>query len=603
VTLEVSDSWDSVFKNNVQGQLTLSLPFGPKSRPKLDRDCCVESCDRAMTLAMRMVQPVARQEMIVIDSHKKTDPASDFFVFMDNESSSQGTYGSPYATLSDAQDNSSIGDIIYVFPGDGTTTGMAEGIILKNKQKFWGSGVGHGLKTNLGKIYIPALTSTSPQMTSGTDGIILGADNDVSGFSIIDTQRRAIFGDGNLGNTTITSCIISGANQYDDSYDAIDITYEGGSGNLVMNYLQVLDTAEGREGIYVAAVNGSNVNVMIANSIVSGNSFPIDLEVYDTAVMNAVLSNNSIMNNTNQLYLFSTSSLASSFTLNQNMIVGPTSSTNTAALFGDFRGSCIVSCVFNQNSISNAMVNEQAGLSIQTINSATANIVANGNRFFGNSFPIYTNTTDTSNVTFAANNNAMSGNANALFLQNSSTSSTTAVYTLSGNTVTGSGNFGFNGEYNGSGPVQLSLEDNLFAGNAGSANFSFVNSAASTLLLADNIFTGTTGSDGVTLTTNGSADLIGTITNNVFSNNMANGFRAIRTASTASTICLNMTGNASTGNGMGFFPYELNNGIGGGGHFNLAPCNAAGINFGGPFQIPNPLTNSLESCASGIVCP
>ncbi len=112
IRIEVSDSYDRMFHNNFQVQLTFTLPFGGRSRVKKTGAC--NSCRKADALASRMLQPVGRQEIIVVGKKEKTqlaiDPATGlpyFFVFVDNTSSSDGTYESPYPTLAQAQDNSS----------------------------------------------------------------------------------------------------------------------------------------------------------------------------------------------------------------------------------------------------------------------------------------------------------------------------------------------------------------------------------------------------------------------------------------------------------------------------------------------------------------
>lgn len=67
VTLEISDSYDRTFHNKCQGQIALTLPFGPKSKVKESG----RTCALANTLNNRMLQPVDRQEIIVIDTVKK----------------------------------------------------------------------------------------------------------------------------------------------------------------------------------------------------------------------------------------------------------------------------------------------------------------------------------------------------------------------------------------------------------------------------------------------------------------------------------------------------------------------------------------------------
>ena len=61
----------------------------------------------ADAIVSRMVQPVGREEIIVVGKKNQNPPAIDpatgqpyFFVFVNNTSSSDGTYESPYPTLS-----------------------------------------------------------------------------------------------------------------------------------------------------------------------------------------------------------------------------------------------------------------------------------------------------------------------------------------------------------------------------------------------------------------------------------------------------------------------------------------------------------------------
>jgi trimeric autotransporter adhesin len=167
LTLEISDSYDRTFNNKFQGQVSLSFSFGPRSKSQRTRDALAKW--QISSINDRMLQPVGRQEIIVIDKVRKNtvaiDPATGqpyFFVFVDNTSHSNGTYESPYHSLAQAQNNSSPNNIIYVFPGDGTTTGMDSGISLKANQKFWGSGISHLLQTSQGMISIPAQSSSLP---------------------------------------------------------------------------------------------------------------------------------------------------------------------------------------------------------------------------------------------------------------------------------------------------------------------------------------------------------------------------------------------------------------------------------------------------------
>jgi len=191
-TLEATDTYDSVFNNRVNGQLSINFPFGPKSKVKKSNSC---SCDRQLMLQEWIYDYPERDEIIVTHSRHKVEKARDsegnplFFLFVNNTSSSAGTFQSPFPTLNQAQTASKPGDVIYVFPGDGTTTGMNVGINLKDDQRLLGSGVSHEFLTQLGGMEVPALTEglphitgAQPSMTAGT--IKLARNNEASGFVI-----------------------------------------------------------------------------------------------------------------------------------------------------------------------------------------------------------------------------------------------------------------------------------------------------------------------------------------------------------------------------------------------------------------------------------
>jgi hypothetical protein len=217
LTLEISDSYDRTFHNRFQGQLSLTFSFGP--RPK--RNCNTD----------RMLQPVDRQEIIVMDQKRKKsvaiDPATGrpyLFVFVDNTSHSNGTYASPYHSFAQAEAHSSPNDIIYVFPGDGTTQGMDSGIALKANQKLWGSGVSHSLQTAQGTISIPAQSSSSPTITNSnfdTEGnaITLASHNAISGFTISSALNDAIYGT-DAQSLEVSSCTFENTSTY-----AIEATF------------------------------------------------------------------------------------------------------------------------------------------------------------------------------------------------------------------------------------------------------------------------------------------------------------------------------------------------------------------------------------------
>lgn len=218
VTLEVSDSYDSIFHNIVQGEIGIRIPFGPRSTVKRSKSSCFNSSSFPTAITQRMVDPVFRQEIIPVKNHTQKTAAINpetglpyFFVFVDNTSSSLGTFESPYPTLVQAQDNSKPNDVIYVFPGNNTTSGMDDGIIMQDNQRLWGSSIAHQLPTTLGTITINPLSSVMPSITSTADVITLANNNEVAGFYIANPSGNGITGPSGIINFTGVNNIVDGS--------------------------------------------------------------------------------------------------------------------------------------------------------------------------------------------------------------------------------------------------------------------------------------------------------------------------------------------------------------------------------------------------------
>ncbi len=210
--LEGNTSYDHYFKWIGQGQISINLPLG-----KGKREECSSSCD--INIYTRSVQRVDRNEIIAVGTrHPVTEainPATKdpyFFVFVNNTSSSLGTYESPYPSLALAQTNSGPGQIIYVFPGDGSTRNMDAGITLQNSQMFLGASTIHPIVTTLGNVSIPALASTMPSITNTTVApvITLANNNTVSGFYIENNTSNGIFGSGVINFVATQNQIVGG---------------------------------------------------------------------------------------------------------------------------------------------------------------------------------------------------------------------------------------------------------------------------------------------------------------------------------------------------------------------------------------------------------
>jgi len=133
-------TYDPIFKTTVQGMIAFRIPFGkfPKETPRKKRN-------------LREV-PIFRNEIIPLEKKKREtalfhggdgDEADRVEIVFVNNTSAEGGDGSfeaPFSSLKDAEAASQPGDIIYVFPGDGTAANMDEGIVLQENQVLASSG-------------------------------------------------------------------------------------------------------------------------------------------------------------------------------------------------------------------------------------------------------------------------------------------------------------------------------------------------------------------------------------------------------------------------------------------------------------------------------
>ncbi len=296
VSLEASYSYDRLFGNVVQGTISLNAPFGSKIRQK------GKTCNDQVNLALGRVaySPYRFEIPVVKKITKKTkavnpatnDPWKVWFV--NNTSSSDGTFESPFPTLAQAQNASSPNDMIYVFPGDGTTTGMNMGIVLQNGQDLFGSGISHTIKTKQGKIKIPAFSTTAPNITNATSIVTLANDNEVSGFNILATQINSIGINGTSGiqNTNINHNVISGSIDYSGIF-----VIAGGKLFVRDNQLTgAFSTVN--DGIHIQNPMQSGIDVNVSNNTIYG--FHNGIRVGPPAPLKAtgavLISNNFISN-------------------------------------------------------------------------------------------------------------------------------------------------------------------------------------------------------------------------------------------------------------------------------------------------------------------
>ena len=234
ISLEASYSYDRMFRNVVQGTIGFNYAFGKKLSRK-DRNCPQNNdlmLSRAAFAPYRFEIPVVKK---VRKNIRAINPATGLpwqVWFVNNTSSSAGTYQSPFPTLAQAEAASSPNDMIYVFPGDGTTTGMDMGITLQNGQSFFGSGISHKIATTKGSMIIPAMSSNFPTITNTTAGgnvVTIGNGNVVSGFNmnIVSPSFNGIGSLPMINGATIANNVITVVTGIFNANNAITVTGVG----------------------------------------------------------------------------------------------------------------------------------------------------------------------------------------------------------------------------------------------------------------------------------------------------------------------------------------------------------------------------------------
>jgi hypothetical protein len=231
--IEGNVSYDHFFKWIGQAQVSVNIPFG-KRWPAIRKKN--ESCSHMTALYTRAIQQVDRHEIIPVGKQKVVsraiNPATDtpwFFWFVNNTSSSSGTYEDPFPLLLSAQEASSPNQCIYVFSGNGTTQGMDGGITLENGQMLLGAGVSHFIETKSGAVFIPPLSPGFPNITNTTgDVVTLANNNTISGFNIISQ-----IGQNGLTGNGITNLFVD-KNIFNSNFSSNEINLIDPSGQMII---------------------------------------------------------------------------------------------------------------------------------------------------------------------------------------------------------------------------------------------------------------------------------------------------------------------------------------------------------------------------------
>ncbi len=316
INFAVDATYDKIFKWTVQGTAAISIPLGHQQKQGNYKFLC-----------QARNQLPYRDEIIPIDSGSKKRTAPFNIIFVNNTSSSNGTFESPYPTLALAETNSSAGDVIYVFPGDGTTTGMDSGISLKSSQRFHGS----GSPMDLDGFIVPTQTIGHMPKIENTAGnaINLSDENTAIGFNIVSASGCGIDNTGVTGGSyTILDNIITNT-----SNSGINIASNiNGQSTILRNNVSMT----GGDGISIT----TNGNVSYTSAIFennfenTGSEIAINIILNDQSTHDSFAGSNTDLNYL-QFYVMQTNDNSSGFafvTRNKTQFIGSPSN-----IFDEFR--------------------------------------------------------------------------------------------------------------------------------------------------------------------------------------------------------------------------------------------------------------------------
>lgn len=284
ISLEGQVSGDRLFGTNISGTLGIRIPFGKREMKAVkNRSYCVHKS-----------RPIERLEPIVLEKNSRKVVAKDSsgtplnFIFVNNLNGSNGTFEDPFATLLDAQNISNPGDIIYVFPGDGTTKGMDAGFTMLERQTLAGSGNLLAVATSRGEITVPALTSQGPLMTNlAGNGVDIARDCTVSGITVSNANLDGFSYLQNDGTSTINLLFCKSMNSVSEGFDFN--TTGSSQSTIMLDHCSAMDST--RNGFHPISDDSSQLTFMCndCSAIASGiDNFGVGAN--DTSTMSVTLN-------------------------------------------------------------------------------------------------------------------------------------------------------------------------------------------------------------------------------------------------------------------------------------------------------------------------
>jgi predicted outer membrane repeat protein len=224
-------------------------------------------------------------------------------LYVDNtaQANGTGTKENPFNTLATAQAALHANDILYVNRGDGTTTGMDQGIVIdKANVQLIGSGsaLTYGGYTLINAGQSPAITNiqTSTDDYTGNAVYAYGGNITIAGLTLNGAQGNGVFVLANAGknfsNVTVTNItssnnlkqgIVIGSDNA--AIDIMSVTYSTVSNNI-------------QAGINLYTVNAGRAGTMLVeNNTANTNGGGIVAQGYTNSIIGSIIVQNNIANN------------------------------------------------------------------------------------------------------------------------------------------------------------------------------------------------------------------------------------------------------------------------------------------------------------------
>ncbi|MES2200089.1 MAG: inverse autotransporter beta domain-containing protein [Chlamydiota bacterium] len=437
-SVETQASYDNYFKTILQLQAGVAVPFG--KRITMNKKNLPNK--QKLALTRRLSEEVDRFEMIVTTKHPINSIAKDprtgknlHIVFVNNQTYDQGdgngTAESPFTSLAKAEKHSSPWDMIYVYPGNGSSFQMNSGITLQNGQWLQSSSFSFITDSAFGLSIVPNQTDVRPNIGNMTGAsVTLANDNIVEGF----TMRSPLV---NISGTDITNARLS--NNYFRNSEAFDVSLTNPSGNILL----VNNISFSKNGLFLHSENDTHL-LLQANDF--ANQGTLNMDIAFSGSSNGTV----IIEHRNE---FHDSLEGSLITAKDYSVVNCSLNETLFTAIPDGTPYCIKIIATDYSTLT-AVVNENLfassapGLALETNLFATANwfVVNNTGFYTGHFSPMYpfgfaTNDSSTATLLLAAN----SASNNGYELENNSLTATFNVEsptgTLSGVELINTGSF------------------------------------------------------------------------------------------------------------------------------------------------------------------